>query len=402
MAAGFGERQRAEEFDRLLDAQLQHAPGDAPGSSVATLHRGLEDRVDEEFAAMLGAVTAVIDNAPLVDPVFKARLALRLQAEHASLFGTESGGGGGLLARRRSAASAWRRRLIGGVVGVGVLSGGIGGVAWAASGALPGDPLYQVKRTLENMRVSVSGSDEERGQQYLGQAKSRLAEIEHLLDRHDANLDGSDTSHLIAATMDALYYDVDNAGILLAPLAEHGDRKALKSLSAFLYQYEPQAQDLETLTAAADQDKALRLVTLMQSLDTRMTAAQTAADRADARSGTHPSTDSTPAARTPRGTPGVASTPTAGETRAPGAVGPTQTGPGTGSGTGTDPATPNPSPSAATPFNVQVPLGSPATTVVLPPLLSGLPPIGITLGNTAPATGPTTDAGPPPTDPNPN
>jgi hypothetical protein len=38
---------------------------------------------------------------------------------------------------------------------------------------------------------------------------------------------------------------------------------------------------------------------------------------------------------------------------------------------------------------------------VVPPLLSGLPPIGITLGGAA-ATGPTSNGGAPATDPNPN
>jgi hypothetical protein len=50
---------------------------------------------------------------------------------------------------------------------------------------------------------------------------------------------------------------------------------------------------------------------------------------------------------------------------------------------------------------VSVPIGSSDTTLNVPSLMSGLPPIGITIGNTAPATGPTT-GGPPNTDPNPN
>jgi len=185
MAAGFGERQRAEEFARLLDSLDA-----APRTGVATLDRpdGGTDRpagraripgqrVDPEMTAMLRAVEAIIDegrlHAPAMRPEFRAALGRRLQEDFLRLFNADvddQGGGGEPATRHRSGSSPWRRRLLGGGVAVGVLSGGVGGVAWAASSALPGDPLYGVKRSLENMRVSVSGSDLERGEQYLGQA----------------------------------------------------------------------------------------------------------------------------------------------------------------------------------------------------------------------------------------
>ncbi len=353
---------------------------------------------------MLRTVAAVVDegrfHTPQIRPAFKEELGRRLQEDFLRLFNADvdgnGNGNGGEPASRHRATSPWRRRLLGGGVAVGVLSGGLGGMAWAASGALPGDPLYGVKRSLENMRVSVSGSDLERGDQYLGQAKTRLGEIRHLLGRHDANVDGSDTSHLIADTMDNLSRDVDNAGQLLAPLAEQGNTEALASLQDFLATYEPQVHDLEVLLAPESQDKAQRLVTLMQSLDARVTAARAAIERARSAQ-THPNgalgTGTHRAAAAPSATPtGPPSAGTVGQQHA-----------ATAQTDGAAPANPGaPSASPDTSLSLQVPLGSPATTFLLPPLLTGLPPIGITLGNTAPATGPTTDAGPPPTDPNPN
>ena len=398
MAAAFGERQRAEQFARLLDGLDGSRDG---GSGVATLIPA--QKGDPELTAMVRVVESVIDegrfHAPTVRPEFREQLGARLHRDFLVLFNADVDGGpgdGDVLARGRG---PWRRRLIGGGVAVGVLSGGLGGVAWAASSALPGDPLYGVKRSLENMRVSVSGSDLERGEQYLGQAKTRLEEIQKLLGRHDSNVDGSDSSRLIAETADNLYKDVDNAGQLLAPLAEAGNTEALGNLRNFLDTYEPQVRDLETLLAPDTQDEARRLVALMDGLHSRLVAAQANLDRQRAAE-QHPTSADTssrqgslPSTPTPTGTPSSHA--------APGPHTPTPGGP-----TGTDPGGPTTGPSGTpssdpSSVHLQVPIGSTDTTVTLPTLISGLPPIGITLGNTAPATGPTT-GGPPNTDPNPN
>lgn len=432
MAAGFGEKQRAEQFARLLDSLDA-----APRSGVATLDRpegagqpdggdgpGAADqhdrhdrtrvpaqRIDPELAAMLRAVEALTDqgrlHAPRMRPEFKEALGRRLREDFLQLFnadvdttGPGDGPGGDLVPRHRS-GTPWRRRLLGGGVAVGVLSGGIGGVAWAASSALPGDPLYGVKRSLENMRVSVSGSDLERGEQYLGQAKTRLGEVRRLLAHHDANVDGSAVGGLIGTTMDSLYNDVDNAGQLLVPLAEEGDADALGQLQDFLTAGDPQVRDLETLLAPDTQAKAQHLRALMQSFQARLTAAQAAIDRAKANQ-QHPSgaTSSRHGGTSASASGGPGTTTTAGDQQQHGGSSPNPTPTGNAAG-----AAPTSAPSA--PLNVQVPLGSPVTTVVVPPLISGLPPIGITLGNSPPPaqsgpSGPTADAGPPPTDPNPN
>ncbi|MEY9858993.1 hypothetical protein ABH935_004620 [Catenulispora sp. GAS73] len=399
MAAAFGERQRAEQFARLLDGLDGSRDG---GSGVATLIP--PQKGDPELTAMLRVVESVIDegrfHAPTPRPEFREQLGARLHRDFLVLFNADVDGGpgdGDVLARGRG---PWRRRLIGGGVAVGVLSGGLGGVAWAASSALPGDPLYGVKRSLENMRVSVSGSDLERGEQYLGQAKTRLEEIHKLLGRHDSNVDGSDTSKLIAETTDNLYKDVDSAGQLLAPLAESGNAEALANLQSFLDTYEPQVQDLETLLAPDTQDEARRLVALMDGLHSRLAVAKANLDKQRAAEQHPTSADTTsrrgslPATPTPTGTPSSSHA-------APGPHTPSSGGP-----TGTDPGGPTTAPSGTpssdpSSVHLQVPIGSTDTTVTVPPLISGLPPIGITLGNTAPATGPTT-GGPPNTDPNPN
>lgn len=420
-----GERQRAEEFARLLDAledDLRHgvgaSPGDAegfdvpetgshrgpagpggPGGPGPGAHRGAGGpggprhpggpRVprqggDPEMHRMVAAVEQLIAEAQARPIELSAErkaqdiaMLYRMAVENPPSSGKHRGGG-----------TPWKRRLIGGGVAVGVLSGGLGGISWAASKALPGDPLYGVKRGLENMRASVSGSDQARGEQYLDQARTRLGEIRSLLGRHDANVDGSDASRLIAGTMDNLYKDVDSAGSLLVPLAEHGDVQAYTDLTHFLAVYEPQIRDLQTLLAPESQDKATRLLELMQTLDTRMAAAKTLIDKA----------------KDSHGIPGVTVTTAhkgADATAAPSGSAPVGTDHGaTGQASGAGGNGPSASPDGG--LHIQVPLGSTPTTVVVPPLLSGLPPIGITLGGAA-ATGPTTGNGAAPnTDPNPN
>jgi hypothetical protein len=397
MAAAFGERQRAEQFATLLDGLDGSRDG---GSGVATLIP--PQKGDPDLAAMLRVVESVIDegrfHGPTVRPEFREQLGARLHRDFMVLFNADvdgGPGGGDVLARGRG---PWRRRLIGGGVAVGVLSGGLGGVAWAASSALPGDPLYGVKRSLENMRVSVSGSDLERGEQYLGQAKTRLEEVHKLLGRHDSNVDGSDTSKLVAETTDNLYKDVDSAGQLLVPLADAGNTEALSNLRNFLNIYEPQVQDLETLLAPDSQDEARRLVALMDGLRGRLATAQANLDRQRAAQ-QHPSSpDGTtrqgglPSTPTPTGTPSTHA--------APGHQSPSAGPSGTDSGGPTTAPSGNPSTDPSS-VHLQIPIGSSDTSVTVPPLISGLPPIGITIGNTAPATGPTT-GGPPNTDPNPN
>ena len=405
-----GERQRAEEFARLLDVLdhgLRHgvdaspeggdppgAPGHGlpaptglpglPGRGVPGRAAGAAPRIprqgtDPEMAGMLAAVERLIAEAQAHPVTLSAErkaqdeaMLYRLAVENPPSPGRHRGGG-----------TPWKRRLISGGVAVGVLSGGLGGISWAASKALPGDPLYGVKRGLENMRVSVSGSDDARGSQYLDQARTRLGEIRSLLGRHDANVDGSETGHLIAGAMDNLYKDVDSAGSLLVPLAEHGDAQAYTDLTRFLTVYEPQVRDLQTLLAPESQDKATRLLELMQSLDTRMAQARTLIDKN----------------RDPHGIPGVSVTTAHPGATAP-AAGATSPGPD-GAGQAPGPGAPSPTENPGGGLQVQVPIGSAPTTVVLPPLLSGLPPIGITLGGGA-ATGPTTGGTGPATDPNPN
>ena len=247
------------------------------------------------------------------------------------------------------------------------------------------------------MRVSVSGSDLERGEQYLGQAKTRLEEIHKLLGRHDSNVDGSDTSRLIAETTGNLYRDVDSAGQLLAPLAEAGNTEALANLRELPERLRAAGPGPGDAAGAGQPGRGAPpggADGRPEGPDGRGPGEPGPAARRPAAPGRpghrlaprHPAlAPRRPPARRPR-TPRRASTrrPRARRAKARPSTAPS--------------GAPSSDPSSV---HVQVPIGSSDTTFTVPPLISGLPPIGITLGNTAPATGPTT-TGAPNTDPNPN
>jgi hypothetical protein len=67
-----------------------------------------------------------------------------------------------------------------------VIVGGSAGVAAAAESALPGDPLYPIKRGIESAQVTLNSSDAARGRDLITQASTRLDEIDGLMSDGDA------------------------------------------------------------------------------------------------------------------------------------------------------------------------------------------------------------------------
>ncbi|TJZ51853.1 hypothetical protein FCH28_18480 [Streptomyces piniterrae] len=72
--------------------------------------------------------------------------------------------------------------LAAGGLTVGVAAGAFSGVAAASSDALPGDPLYGLKRGVEDLKLNLAGDDADRGQLYLDQASTRMQEARRLME----------------------------------------------------------------------------------------------------------------------------------------------------------------------------------------------------------------------------
>ena len=77
-----------------------------------------------------------------------------------------------------------------------VVVGGTAGVAAAAEGSLPGDPLYPIKRGIESAQVSLNTSDAAKGRDLIGQANTRLDEVDGLVGAGDST---SQISHTLAS-----------------------------------------------------------------------------------------------------------------------------------------------------------------------------------------------------------
>lgn len=63
------------------------------------------------------------------------------------------------------------------------LSGGVGITAYAASLSLPGDAMYPLKTTFENVRVNLTIDPASQARLYLDYAGRRLSDIESLIDQ---------------------------------------------------------------------------------------------------------------------------------------------------------------------------------------------------------------------------
>jgi hypothetical protein len=74
-----------------------------------------------------------------------------------------------------------RLRLVASTAALVLLGGGIGSAA-AAQQAMPGDTLYGVKRSIENVSTQVSVRDNSRGRRDLEHAMTRLAEVSALVE----------------------------------------------------------------------------------------------------------------------------------------------------------------------------------------------------------------------------
>lgn len=97
------------------------------------------------------------------------------------------------VARKRRAT---RRAYTAAAVGSMVL--GTAGIAAAAQNALPGSPLYGVKRAIEGIELSFATSDTARGQDLLDQARTRLSEVKAL-----SQSPGAGNTALIQQTLQA-------------------------------------------------------------------------------------------------------------------------------------------------------------------------------------------------------
>jgi hypothetical protein len=123
-----------------------------------------------------------------------------------------------------------------------VVVGGTAGVAAAAESALPGDPLYPIKRGIESAQVSLNSSDAAKGHDLVSQASTRLKEIDGLIS------EGESTSQITPTLTSFQRSATSGADLLFVAYQRDGDPEDLASLRGA---FQEQTEKLQALAAEA-------------------------------------------------------------------------------------------------------------------------------------------------------
>jgi hypothetical protein len=222
------EHRRAKAFAEALEA---HRTGQATSDTP------MADLVDT--ATALSAVSV---------PGLDAEVRMVQRAQLMAAFEQTVGGALAALPRRqehrhrrtdRLARSRWGRRFaITGMI-AGVTVGSLAGVAAASGSALPGDPLYGMKRHLEGLRLDLADNDSERGALLLDQASTRLAEARSLVGRSPADALSPETVNRLSSALRDMHAEAAKGRDLLRSVYRaNGSLDPLRKLADFT-----QAQD---------------------------------------------------------------------------------------------------------------------------------------------------------------
>ncbi|MGN6332473.1 MAG: DUF5667 domain-containing protein [Motilibacteraceae bacterium] len=222
-----GRRREADAFAALLEEGPRGSAGRAGGPELRELST---------------LAIALVPTQVAPSPQFRAALRERLLAETVPAPTVESRGRAGTADVRRRPVRRGRRRLVAGTA-AGLLAVGVGG-AWASTGALPGDPLYPVKRGLEQVQLDLATSDAGRGQRHLAQADHRLAEIEALLAGERAD-DPATAGQVVDGLTELRAADAAGGRLLLADFDRTGDPDDLRVLQQALVDQRERLRDLE-------------------------------------------------------------------------------------------------------------------------------------------------------------
>lgn len=125
---------------------------------------------------------------------------------------------------------------------VGVTAGALAlsGVSAASTDSLPGDALYQVKRSSERAQLALAASDLTRGRLYLEFAHSRIQEAHQI---------GTGMLAEVLADMDG--ETISGINLLTTAAVQRGDANILSAVTAFITQQRARLSDLrQTLTAS--------------------------------------------------------------------------------------------------------------------------------------------------------
>lgn len=142
-----------------------------------------------------------------------------------------------------------------------IVLGGSAGVAAAAEQALPGDPLYPLKRTIESAQVSLSGNDANRAAELLDQASTRLDEVAQLVQT-DAS--GDTINHTLAAYQRSAG---NGADLVFLDFQRTNDPAPIAALRSSLADQLAELQSLSAVAPSTSAESFTKAMTSITQLD---------------------------------------------------------------------------------------------------------------------------------------
>lgn len=166
-------------------------------------------------------------------PEFRSALRTQLMAEASTVLAptpasTASTRTAPVRAPRRTTSHGFRRRLAGLTAAL-VSSAGFVGLVGASAEALPGEMLYPVKRSVENVELAFHKDDVDRGEFRLEQASERLAEARRLTEEGSPK----DREHIAPVLSEFAEQAKDGSGALFRAYGHDGSEESITVINDF-------------------------------------------------------------------------------------------------------------------------------------------------------------------------
>ncbi|MFI7068324.1 DUF5667 domain-containing protein [Kribbella sp. NPDC050124] len=159
-----------------------------------------------------------------------------------------------------------RIRLVASTAALVLLGGGIGSAA-AAQQAMPGDTLYGMKRSIENVSTNVSVGDDSRGRRDLEHAMTRLSEVRALAEN------GGDVGTINATLDDFSAQSRKGVSRLVASYQQDGDAGSITAVTAFITSARQALGELAPKLPAESLKSAVEALATIEQLAQHTTAA---------------------------------------------------------------------------------------------------------------------------------
>jgi hypothetical protein len=132
---------------------------------------------------------------------------------------------------------------------------------------MPGDPLYGVKRQVEQIQVTLAGSEADQAEARLGLARTRMDELQALVEHSGGPVDED-----VPALLEAWKEEVGRSSGVLLDMAINGDADARATLESFAADQSARlAGVVDALSGdATTRDVAQICLTVIEEMETQL------------------------------------------------------------------------------------------------------------------------------------